>query len=185
MSTRGIAGVLMALSIAAPAFPQSLADVARQEEARRATAPKAARSYSNANLGPGEVSATQATEPEVSCYMSVKLGRCVSADEILANTAASVTAAQNAPKEPGYRREAESIRKELAYLEKEINALTEQSENGLSSAKRQLANNALAMKRSQFDDALQRWAKLEKDIRNLRLPHDWIEPVPPQLSNPQ
>lgn len=184
MFGRGVAGVFVALSIAAaPASAQSLADVARQEEARRATVPKAAKSYSNADLGPGEV--IQAIEPEVSCYMSVKLGRCVSADEILANTAATVTTAENASKEPALRSEAESIRRELAYLETEINALTAQADNeNLPAPKRELAEHGLAMKRPQFDHVLQRWAKLEKQIRDLRFPHEWIEPVPPQVSNP-
>jgi hypothetical protein len=41
MFLRRVAGVFVTLSIAAaPAFSQSLADVARQEEARRAAAPK-------------------------------------------------------------------------------------------------------------------------------------------------
>lgn len=187
MFRRGIAGAFVALSIAAaPAFAQSLADVARQEEARRATAPKAAKSYSNQDLGPGAVIDAVAAAPEVSCYVSVKSGRCVTADEIIANTALKIQTAANAPKEPIVRQQADSIRKELAWLEEQINALVAQeASDNLSAAKRQLVGDALAMKRPQFEHAQQQWAKLERMVDVERYPHEWIEPVPPQVRNPQ
>ena len=189
MSRRRIVGAFVALSIAAaPTAAQSLADVARQEEARRATAPKASKSYSNESLGPDAVigAVTVTAEPEVSCYMSVKSGRCVTADEIIANTALKIQTAANAVKEPIVRQQADSIREELAWLEQEIDVLTEQEANDhLPAAKRQLAGDALAMKRPQFEHAQQQWAKLERMVEVERYPHDWIEPVPPQARNPR
>jgi len=42
--------------------------------------------------------------------------------------------------------------------------------NSLPAVKRQLAAEALAMKRPQFDQALERGANLEKEVRNLQFP---------------
>jgi len=189
MSGRCFAGVMLTLSIAAaPALAQSLGDVARAEEARRAAAPKAVKSYSNASLGPSAFGSavTDATETDPSCYVSIKSGRCVTADEILANSTTNVRTPENASKEPGTRIEARSIREQLASFETEIDALVEQAENeNLPAAKRKLAEDALAMKRPLFAHAQQRWARLEKNVNDMRLPHEWIEPVPPQVGNPQ
>jgi hypothetical protein len=114
MFDRRIARALVALSIAAaPAYAQSLGEVARQEEARRATTQKAAIVLSNSDLHPGEIAQPAANSPTESCYMSISKGRCVSAEEMVSNSVAGRLTKENAPFEPTWRQDAESIRSQI------------------------------------------------------------------------
>ena len=180
MTGRRIAGVALALSIAAaPAFGQSLGDLARQEEARRAAAPKAKKTYSNADLGPGGVPVAEAPADGDPCYMSKSEGKCVTGEEMLANSAAAAKVVQNAPTEAPIRAEAQKIRDELANLQREIDQLDAQAADAaLPAAKRQLANDAMTLKLPGLQGLQRRWARLEKQVKDLKLPHAWIEPVP-------
>ena len=183
MSGRCIAGVVVALTVAAaPAFAQTLADVARAEEARRASAPKAKKALSNVDLGPGavqQVAAVLAAAADESCYMSVKLGRCVTAEEMVANSAAVVKVVEDPPKEESIRSEANTVRDELNRLQTDIAALEgQESDTSLARAKRQAATDALATRRLSLEGFQRRWARLERQVKELKLPHAWIEPVP-------
>lgn len=188
MSRPFIAGVTLALSVtAAPAFAQSLGDVARAEEARRAGAAKATKSFSNADLGPGAVRdntpapAAVATE---SCYMSIKLGRCVSPEEMLANSAETVKVVEDAPREGPIRAEANAVRDELTRLDAQISQLqAQESDASLPAARRQAATETIAMRRLSLEGFQRRWARLEKQVKEHKLPHAWIEPVPDNARN--
>ncbi len=105
------AGVVIAAAL--PADAQSLGDVARQEEARRASTAKAVKTLSNADLSPSEIAQPAGAAPAESCYMSNSQGRCVSAEELVSISNAGVATRANAPFEPNWRREAQSIRSQL------------------------------------------------------------------------
>ena len=102
------------LAAALPAYSQSLGDIARQEEARRASAAKAVKALSNADLSPTEIAQPAGASPAESCYVSKSKGRCVSAEELVSISNAGVVTRANAPFEPNWRRDAQSIRSQLA-----------------------------------------------------------------------
>ena len=182
MFSRCITGVTLALLMAAaPAFSQSLADVARAEEARRGTAKKATKSYSNADLGPGGVREEAAPEEagEESCFKSKETGKCAPAEQVIANSAGALKVVEDAPKEAPIRSEADTIRGELARVQAEIDSFQAQEGNAsLPVAKRQAATEALRMRRISLDGFQRRWARLERQVKEHNLPHAWIEPVP-------
>jgi hypothetical protein len=164
MQGRCIAGVVVALSIAsAPAFGQSLAELARQEEARRAAAPKVKKTYSNANLSPGGIRDVAPATAEGGCDESTSEGQCV----------------EIAPMEAPIRREAETVRGELARVQREIDELVAQSDNAaLPEAKRRLSAEQIVLKSPALAGFQRRWARLERQVKDGKLPHVWIEPVP-------
>src|SRR5687768_5110775 len=97
---------------AASTSAQSLADIARHEEARRVSAKKAVKTLSDSDLGPSAI--TQPAERgESSCYMSKSEGGCVSAEQLVANSIAGALTKRNAPLERPFRAEAESIRSQI------------------------------------------------------------------------
>lgn len=188
MSLRCIAGMTLALSFAAaPALAQSLGDVARAEEARRTTAPKAKKVYSNADLGPGGVpEAVPPPPPPADCYVSKQSDGCVPPEAVVENSEAALKALEEAPKEGPIRAEADTIRGELARLQAEINQLqAQQVDQSLTAARRQAATDMLAMRRGGFEGFQRRWARLEKQVRDYKLPHAWIEPVPDNVIGQQ
>jgi hypothetical protein len=183
-----VTGAALTLLIAsAPAFGQSLADIARKEEARRAEAPKAKKSYSNADLGPGGVPEPEAAPAEdANCYQSKSEGKCVTADELVANSASAAKVVEEAPREDTIRKQAESLRAELANTQREIDQLVAKSENAaLPPAQRQLAAETLVLKQPALAGFQRRWARLEQQIKENKLPHAWIEPVPANALPPQ
>ena len=185
MKSWSIAGMMVVLSIAAaPAFGQSLGELARQEEARRAATPKAKKSYSNADLGADAIvaDAAPAAKPAVpGCYDSKTEKACVSGEEVVANSSAAAAKppVADAPKEENYRSQAAAVRDELTRIQPEIEALAAQSVDAkLSADKRQLVTEQLNDKRVTLQRLQNRWARLEKQVKDLKIPHDWIEPVP-------
>jgi len=181
MVSRSFAIGVLALVIAAPAFGQSLGELARQEEARRAAAatPKAKKTYSNVDLGPGGVPEPAPAAADDPCYMSKSEGKCVTGEEMLAKSESAVKVVQNAPTEAPIRAEAQKIRDELANMQREIDQLDAQAADAaLPAAKRQLANDAMTLKLPGLQGLQRRWARLEKQIKDMKLPHAWIEPVP-------
>jgi hypothetical protein len=174
----------VALSItAAPAFAQTLADVARQEEARRAVAPKGSRVYSNGSLMPGEVREQSVLDDTGSCYMSITQNECVTAEQMLENSRSRMTVVENAPKESVIRQQAGALRGELARIQREIDTLKVQAgDERRSATQRQQAENTLADRIPSLAHAQRRWARLEKTIDEHKFPHAWIEPIPPNAS---
>ena len=186
MSIRFITAVTLALSLtAAPVFAQSLADVARAEEARRAQAPKSKKVYSNVDLGPGGVpepapeSAAAATGGP--CYMSKSEGKCVTPEAMVEKSEAVTPTPEppNAPSETLVRQQADNVRAELTRIQQDLDALAAQAANeSLAPAKRQLAQEQLELQRPTLTGLQRRWARLERQIKDFKLPHAWIEPVP-------
>lgn len=175
-----IAAAVVGLSVAAtPAFAQqpSLGDLARAEEARRAAASKPKKSYTNSNLNPAPVDVPSGDEAkkEEGCYESVSQQKCVPAEQVVETSLTNPKPGENAPKEEVIRQEAQSIRDELNRLEHEIKAATVLV---TSANKREQATQQLNMLRPQMERTQKRWARLEKTVKDLRLPMAWLEPLP-------
>ena len=176
--------VTLTLSIAAaPAYAQSLGELARQEEARRAAANRAVKTYSNATLGPGgvmaDLTAPESVVPDSSCYMSKREGKCVPPEALLANTAANYLDAEKAKQKPLWERDAANIRLEAAHLRGELDRFyATAADQGRSDAQRAAAEKHIAMTQPLLERLQQRWARLEKRLKDLNYPRQWIEPVP-------
>jgi hypothetical protein len=175
------AAIVVALT-AAPAAAQSLGELSRQEEARRAEAKKAVKTLTNADLGPGGVAApaaAAAAPAESTCYMSRSKGVCVSAEEMLAASVAGASTKENAPLEQRYRSEAEAIRSQIEKTHATIATLEGViADDTRSVTERKSADKALASARQNLAGLERNWAKLETAVNNQHFPHKWIEPVP-------
>ena len=178
MTSRHITGAMFALLVvSAPVYSQSLGDVARVEEARRGLAKKATRSYSNASLEPGEVTAPNG--PPASCYMSLRTGKCVSGEELVANSEAHFVNAERAKQEPLFRREAANIRAEFSRLEQEIAQLeATAADETRTEQQRASATKMLGTRRELLAQVQKRWKRLEKNATEQRMPLEWLEPIP-------
>lgn len=173
------AAIAVALT-AAPAAAQSLGDLARQEEARRASAQKAAKTLSNADLDPSAIVTSAGAAPaEPSCYMSKSQGRCVSAEELVSASVAGTLTRQNAPLEQTFRSEAESIRSQIQKTQESITTLeTVVADEARSASDKKGAEKVLAGARQALAGFERNWAKLERSAANQRLPRIWLEPIP-------
>lgn len=175
-------GALVALAAAAPANAQSLAELARTEEARRATS-TSVKSFSNANLKPGEVAspaapvapaAAEAAEA-AACYKSISLDRCISANEMLGQ----VKKAQQERFESTWRTRAGRIRIQVARLQADIDAYStivadsRRLESERAAAARKLVATVSAMR-----DQEGAWRVLEKEAVAAEMPQAWLEPAP-------
>ena len=180
MIHRRVAHALIALSIAAaPAYAQSLGEVARPEEARRATTQKAAIVLSNADLDPSEVAQPAGDPPAESCYMSITKGRCVSAEEMVSNSVAGRLTKENAPLEQIWRQDAKAIRSQIQRTQQSIATLDAVvADEARSASDRKGAELALQAARQALAGLERQWAKLEKGAANQHVPRAWIEPIP-------
>jgi len=182
MAGRRIACAVLALATAAPVYAQSLGELARQEEARRVSARPAVRSLSNTDLEPSANAAPAVAAP--ACYMSKKLDRCVSAEEMVANSVAGSLTRENAPFEQKWRQDAGSLRSQIEKTRRSIATLEGVvADAGRSAADRKAAEQTLAGARQSLAGLERQWAKLETNAGNQRIPRAWIEPIPDK--NPQ
>ena len=173
-------GAVAMILAAAPAQAQSLGDLARQEEARRASTKKAVKALSNADLDPSAIVAPAGVAPAApSCYMSKSQGRCVSAEELVAASTAGAQTKENAPYEETFRREAGSIRSQIEKTQGSMATLERVvADAGRSASDRKAAEKALAGARQAIAGLERQWEKLERAVSNQRFPRKWIEPIP-------
>jgi hypothetical protein len=186
MLGRRIVNAAIAASLtAAPAVAQSLGDLARHEEARRASVQKAAKTLSNADLDPSAIVHQFGVAPaEPSCYMSKSKGRCVAAEEMLAASIAGVVTKENAPFEQKYRDEAEEIRSQLEEAQNAIATLEAVIANEARSVSdRKAAEKTLVSAREARGRIEQQWDRFERAAANQRIPRAWIEPIPALTRN--
>ena len=185
MSGRRIAPAYLALSIAAaPAYAQSLGELARQEEARRAVASKAAKTLSNADLQPQDIPSTSPAAPAESCFMSISQGRCVTADEMVSLSKDRVVTRENAPFEQTWRRDAASLRSRIESTQSTIATLEAvAAEEGRLPGDKKGAERTLVRLRQALAGYEREWVKLETDAGTKRIPRAWIEPVPALTKN--
>ena len=174
----GIAAIVMA---AIPAYAQSLGDLARQEEARRAAATTTAKTLSNADLNPQDIrnsSAPAATDS--ACYMSISKGRCVSAEEMLAQSSATLVDKKKAPFEQQWRQDAKALRTDIEVAQEEIRNLERRlaSDQIRPGSETRADEKALDRSRQQLVSYERKWERLETAAGVERIPHAWLEPVP-------
>lgn len=178
-----LAGLLLA---APPAYAQSLGDVARQEEARRALTTKAVKTLSNANLSGSAVAPPSAATPAESCYFSKSRGRCVSAEELVSTSKAGVVTPANAPFESYWRREATTLRSQLETARRGLTVLEATvADEERSSGEIKIAEKALTAAQQAVAGVERQWEKLERTASNQYVPRQWIEPIPTFTRNPR
>ena len=186
MVVRRIVSAAIAASLAAaPVSAQSLGDIARQEEARRASVQKPAKTLSNGDLEPSEIAAPGGTAPAGSpCYMSKSKGQCVSAKEMVANSVAGVVTKENAPFEQKWRNDAEEIRSQIESTRASIATLEDAvADEGRSASDRKALEKTLAGTRQALARFERHWEVLEMSAGNQHIPRKWIEPIPTLTKN--
>ena len=186
MLGRRIFNVAIAASLtAAPAAAQSLGEIARQEEARRASVQKAAKTLSNADLDPSAIVQQAGAAPaEPSCYMSKSQGRCVTATEMVATSIAGVVTKENAPFEQKWRNDAEEIRSQIEKTQDSIATIEAAVANeGRSASDRKALEKTLASARQALARFERQWEALETTAGNEHVPRKWIEPIPTLTKN--
>lgn len=180
---RRTVAVALCMAAALPAAAQSLADVARQEAARRDSVKQAAKAYTNTDLKvdpqAAPISAPKDVAAEAGGYRSISAGRYVSAEEIIANSAANIVAAEKALQEPNWRRMAGTLRGQLLKIQQEAESMASTSaDESRSVGERAVAERLLAQKKVIRDDLERRWVKLEKEAEIQRIPRAWLDPRP-------
>ena len=186
MIGRRIFSAAIAASLAAaPVSAQSLGDIARQEEARRASAQKAVKTLSNADLDPSSIAAPPGAAPaESSCFWSKSKGQCVSAEEMVATSVAGVPTKENAPFEQKWRDDAEEIRSQIEKTQGSIATLEDAvADEGRSASDRKALEKTLAGARQALARFERQWEVLEMAAGNERVPRKWIEPIPTLTKN--
>lgn len=171
------------LATALPAAGQSLADIARQEAARRDLVTLAARSYTNADLMvdplAAPASAAAAGEAQPVGYLSIRAGRYVSAADVILNSAANYATGKKALEEPSWRSHAETLRGQLLKIQQESAAMSATAaDQNRSPGERAMAERVLAQRRGVLADLERRWLKLEMEAETVRIPRAWLEPRP-------
>ena len=174
----GIAAIVMA---AIPAYAQSLGDLARQEEARRAAATKAAKLLSNADLRPQDIREPSATAaaPVESCYVSISKGGCVTAEELVSLSTDRVVTRENAPHEQEWRQEADSLRSRIVGGQRAVTALeATAADQSKSPGERKSAERSVVTSRQALAGFERQWERFEANAVLKKVPRPWIEPVP-------
>ncbi|HEX6164582.1 MAG TPA: hypothetical protein VFZ31_14525 [Vicinamibacterales bacterium] len=168
------------IAAAVPAYGQSLGEIARQEEARRAGGSKSVKTLTNASLDPSAIAPAAGAAPvAASCYMSIKLGRCVSADEMIANSAAGSLTRELAPLEPKWRQDAAQLRSQIERTQRSIATLETVVADGTRAAsERKSAEQTLTAARQALAGFERQWVKLETTAGTQKIPRAWIEPIP-------
>jgi hypothetical protein len=172
------------VAAAAPATAQSLADVARQEEARRKNpaAKRAVKSFSNADLAPSEIAPPAPAAPaSEGCLTSVKEGKCIPAEEVIANSNAEPSQAdvQVKTSEATIRQRADGIRQRLAKVQKEFDTVyATANDESRSPGERAAAARMASQRDGMLSSIEQQWQALEKQVADEELPREWLGVTP-------
>ncbi len=171
---------LAAIATASPVSAQSLAEVARHEEARRNSVTKAAKTLTNADLKlDGTVAAPAAAAAPAGGYLSVTKGRYVTAEEIIAITNDNHVKAELAAAEPNWRRQAGTIRSQLLKAQQEVAAMsTTAAAVDRSPGERAAAAKLLIRQQAVLADLESQWESFVKEAGKVRIPQAWLEPIP-------
>lgn len=154
---------------------QSLADVARQEEARRGVATKAARSYINADLksdpvadapGVADVAAPRG-------FFSLSSGSYVSAEEIIARSEAAIAKGDDKRAEAYWRDRAQRIRSELDKARRQVETLSEARPT--SATEQAVTEKALKRAQAVLDDLEHQWLKFRTQAGAAGIPKAWAQ----------
>jgi hypothetical protein len=183
------AAVIVCGVIAVPAAAQSLAEVARQEEARRKNpaAKKAVRSFSNADLAASEIDPLPPAVPAApataaaGCVESTSQGKCVPAEQVVTKSESTVNHLDPQVKtsEATVRDRATRIRERLLKAQQEFDALSATADDASRSAGERAAAARIASQREKLVAGIEsQWRALEKLVADEGLPQEWLAPTP-------
>jgi len=164
---------------AIPAYAQSLGELARQEEARRADTTKATKTLSNSDLRPQDATGASPA-PAAECFVSISQGRCVSAEEIVALSSANVLVpTQNTTVEQTWRRDSASLRARVAGAQQTVATFEAiAADDTKPPSDRKSAQRSLVTARQALAAYEWQWEKHETAAGAMRIPRAWIEPIP-------
>jgi len=111
--------------------------------------------------------------------MSISKGRCVSAEEMVAQGSAVVVNA-NAPREQEWRQEAAALRSVIEATQEEIRNLEKRlaSDRIRPGSETRADEKSLARSRDELVMYERKWARFETSAGVERIPRAWIEPIP-------
>lgn len=174
-----ISGVLV-FAFASSAAAQSLvepnlAEIARQAEAAKPTAPKAKKSYTNADLSNGGL--PPAPEPAAG-FMSASLGKPVSAEEMLKLSEAKAAAEQQQKQPEEYWvGQANLVRRGVDKILPRLAELKARPKNPNANLQKRAVDEAV-MLQQQLESLRKRWAGIEDAARTAKINLAWISPPP-------
>lgn len=176
---RAVAITICAL-IATPAAAQSLGELARREEARRASEKRAVRTFTNADLPTPELPASSTIPSAVDCYVSRSQDKCVAPDEMVANSTSAVDAdPQVKTSEDVVRQQSDRIRQRLATVQEELEAISTAADDESRSPGERAAAARMAAQRDTLLNGIERqWLALEKLVADEGLPREWLGAIP-------
>jgi DNA repair exonuclease SbcCD ATPase subunit len=169
--------VVAASTAAAQTGAPDLAAIARQAEAAKASAPKAKKTYTNADLGPDGMPPAAEATPQTG-FMSSSLGRPVSAEEMLELSKAKVAedVKQNEPDE-AWIAQAAAIRRQVEKLAPRLAELKSR-EKSPNATMQQRADQQIADIEKQIEGFKKRWAGLEDAARTAKVSLALLMPAP-------
>jgi len=98
---------------------------------------------------------------------------------MVSNSGAGRITKENAPFEPTWRRDAESIRSQIQKTQRSIATLEAVvADEGRSPSDRKGAELALQGARPALAGLERQWAKLERNAGFQKIPRAWLEPIP-------
>ena len=162
--------------------PPSLADLARQAEAVKATTPMAKKTYTNASLSPDSRGEPAPAPEPATGFVSSTLGKLVTAEEIIARSEEKIDLATGkALPEEYWRGRAASMRTQIEPLQKRMTTLTK-PHAARDASPGATARNELevAKVRQGLDGLMKQWAAFEESARVASIPSDWLDPRPDQ-----
>jgi hypothetical protein len=170
---RTVCIVLAAAAIAAPAYAQTLADVARKEEARRASVKAPAKAYSNADLkrDPRDEPPPTAAPEVPAGFISKTTGKEATPEEIAANSKVATEKEGAQADEALWRRRADVMRGELESAQAAVNTLA-----GAANPNATAQKDALDKATAALDLAQKRWDRFETQAAVAKVPKAWLEP---------
>jgi hypothetical protein len=181
----GVVAASTLLSAQQQAAPP-LGDVAREAEAAKATAKKAKKSYSNADLTADPHRQTPAATAASATASTPASGAETSPAKVAAADAGAAagggTAGQDAvaeQSEPAWRARAESLRVQITRLQDQMTAMPQpNAARDANPAARARFDADVARVRTGLDGLQKQWAKLEDAARYAKVKTEWLDPRP-------
>jgi hypothetical protein len=167
-----VVGAIGVVALALPASAQSLADVARQEEARRSGLKASSTTFTNSSLKPDPNAPTTAVDGSKPSQPSLNAPAATPGNGTPAATAASVLPADDKPDEAVWRRRAADARGRVEKAQQEVAKYT-----GLNNDDpREQVRLAARLKRAQteFAEATASLAAFEREAGAAGVPPSWI-----------
>lgn len=168
-----------------PASAQSLAEVARQEEARRKNpaAKKAVKSFSNSDLAPAEIAPTPVAPAVKEASASPAEGAAKPADASSAAAAPAAAPAEAPAKtktsEADIRDRAARIRERLLKAQQDLDPIRNTAnDRSRSPGERAAAARMVEQGEKMLASIENQWRALEKLVTDEESPREWLAPIP-------